>query len=51
MAVAWVGAFVVSWDIGAGLMLAGLTIFFVGWLLLGIAAIRMDDHMPAVRVP
>jgi hypothetical protein len=51
MAVAWVGAFVVSWDIGAGLMLAGLTNFFVGWLLLGIAAIRMDDHMPAVRVP
>jgi hypothetical protein len=41
-AVAWVATFTVAWDVGAVLMLGAIACFLAGWIVLGIAAVRLD---------
>jgi hypothetical protein len=43
---AWVVAFTVAWDVGAMVMLAAMVCFLAGWVVLGIAAIRLDRQAP-----
>jgi hypothetical protein len=42
MAIAWFVAAGVDWNIGGLVMLAAVACFMVGWIVLGIAAIRLD---------
>jgi hypothetical protein len=42
MAVAWVVALSIAWDLGGVVMIGALASFVTGWVVLGIAAIRHD---------
>ncbi len=43
-ALAWIATFTVSWDVGGLLFLAAMACFLTGWIVLGIAAIRVDQR-------
>lgn len=48
----WVVAFIVAmndWDLGAKVVLAAVSAFIVGWLILGVQAIRLDQRSVAPR--
>ena len=48
-AVAWVTALTVTWDLGGLLMLAAMACFLTGWMVLGVAAIRLDRPAAAAN--
>jgi hypothetical protein len=48
-ALAWVLTFTVAWDLGAMVMLGAMVCFLAGWIVLGIAAIRLDRPATAVH--
>jgi hypothetical protein len=48
-AVAWLLAMNVSWDLGGTLFLGAMACFLAGWVVLGIAAIRLDRPTTAAR--
>ncbi len=48
-AVAWVASFTVGWDVGGLIMLSAIACFLAGWIVLGIAAMRLDRPMSAAR--
>ena len=48
-AVAWVTALTVAWDLGGLLMLAAMACFLTGWVVLGVAAIRLDRPAAAAN--
>ena len=48
-AVAWVASFTVGWDVGGMIMLGAIACFLAGWIVLGIAAMRLDRPMSAAR--
>jgi hypothetical protein len=39
----------VSWDLGGTLFLGAMACFLAGWVVLGIAAIRLDRPTTAAR--
>jgi hypothetical protein len=48
----WVVAFIVAmndWDLGAKVVLAAVSAFILGWLILGVQAIRLDQRSTAPR--
>jgi hypothetical protein len=48
-AVAWVLTFTVAWDVGAMVMLGAVICFLTGWIVIGIAAIRLDRPTTELR--
>ena len=44
MAIAWFAAVGVDWNVGGLVMLAAVGCFLVGWIVVGLAAIRLDRH-------
>jgi len=46
---AWLVAFTVAWDLGGLMMLGAVGCFLTGWVVLGIAAIRLDGRKPEAR--
>jgi hypothetical protein len=48
-AVAWFVALTVAWDLGGLLMLGAMACFLSGWVVLGIAAIRLDRPTALAR--
>ncbi len=48
-AVAWVASFTIAWDFGGLMMLGAIACFLAGWIVLGIAAIRLDQPMSEAR--
>jgi hypothetical protein len=48
-AVAWVLTITVAWDVGAMVMLGAMVCFLAGWVVLGIAAIRLDRPAAVAR--
>ena len=48
-AVAWILTFTVAWDVGAMVMLGAMACFLAGWIVLGIAAIRLDRPISEAR--
>lgn len=49
MAVAWLVAFTIAWDVGGLTMLGAMGCFLAGWVVLGIAAIRLDRPSTELR--
>jgi hypothetical protein len=48
-AVAWILAMNVAWDLGGTVFLGAMTCFLAGWVVLGIAAIRVDGATTSAR--
>jgi hypothetical protein len=48
-AFAWIAALTVSWNLGAVLFVAAMGCFLIGWIVLGIAAIRLDHPRVVAR--